>query len=120
MICATESACLDTSMIHTDIVTDSQSVANVTCFRETHDLSTWGHEVANYELVESLNKSWKKGCFRIRKINLVSHLTLQVTYWGNDGLWETWSLTLSPIRRCPKQLLDQARQIFYHRPSNHL
>lgn len=67
MICATESACLDTSMIHTDIVTDSQSVANVTCFRETHDLSTWGHEVANYELVESLNKSWKKGCFRIRK-----------------------------------------------------
>eukprot|EP00435_Cladocopium_sp_Y103_P045590 s1794_g13.t1 len=114
---AAESAQLDPSLELADIVTDSQYVINVIHFLEHHDLVSWGHRVANFDLVTRLAAAWKFDIFRIHKIKSHQDLSdapdLKTQRWimGNAVADKIAS---KAIQRGPLRLRQQAESISQH------
>eukprot|EP00435_Cladocopium_sp_Y103_P037867 s1230_g10.t1 len=114
---AAESALLDPELEQADIITDSQYAINVIHFLETHDLAKWGHTVANFDLVQRLQKFWNARIFRIHKIK--SHQDLSD---AKDIMTKRWimgnsvadKVAAKATQRCPLPLRQYSMQIAQH------
>ena len=105
VIMACENALQDRTMLKSDIFSDSQYVVNVIHFLEIGDLVRWGYKIANFDLVQRLQK------FRIHKVK--SHLDWmsQETLSScrkSMGNYVADRIATLALKRCPSWMIGLA------------